>query len=209
MARAKDNATKLLIADAAEMLFARHGFHAASVRDIFKEANVNQGLMAYYFHSKDELYAFVVDRRMARLKEVFTAGFPPAKSDGRATPPATYIAYYLSFFLINALVERDELSNYILLLAKSASDYENESVKRSLSRFDFITEKMASALLKAAPFISPDQVRGTLLYLEAAVTTLLVSRGLREHRLGEGNERELIEQLIGDMTAFFARGFLR
>ncbi len=45
--------------------------------------------------------------------------------------------------------------------------------------------------------------------MEAAVTTMMVNRGLREDRLGGTIDNDRIELLIADMTEFFTRGFLR
>ena len=48
-------------------VIAQHGVMAASVRSISKEANVTQGLIRYYFDSKDELIAAAYESYMADL----------------------------------------------------------------------------------------------------------------------------------------------
>lgn len=52
-------------------VIARDGLKAATVRSISKEAKVTQGLIRYYFQSKDELFAAAYEVFMADL--VFTA----------------------------------------------------------------------------------------------------------------------------------------
>lgn len=54
---------KTLIVDSALHLFAEHGFHATSIRQIAKKAKISKGLMYNYFESKEEL-----------LKEIFKKG---------------------------------------------------------------------------------------------------------------------------------------
>jgi TetR/AcrR family fatty acid metabolism transcriptional regulator len=69
------------ILDASERIFARHGFFAARVSEIAKEAGVADGTIYLYFKSKDDLLISVFERRMkqvnAELREVI-AGLGPA-----------------------------------------------------------------------------------------------------------------------------------
>jgi AcrR family transcriptional regulator len=61
--------TKDRILDAAERLFAEHGFAQTSLRDITAEAGVNLAAVNYHFQSKDHLIAAVFDRRIGPLNE--------------------------------------------------------------------------------------------------------------------------------------------
>src|SRR5689334_21829082 len=60
-------ATKNLVFNAAERLFALHGFHNVSVRDITAEAQVNLASVNYHFGSKDALLYEIFRRRTAEL----------------------------------------------------------------------------------------------------------------------------------------------
>src|ERR1700732_4531958 len=72
------------ILDAAERLFARHGFYGISVRDITEEAGVDVALVSYHFGGKRELFTAVFQRRaellnperLAMLEEVRRAALP-------------------------------------------------------------------------------------------------------------------------------------
>jgi AcrR family transcriptional regulator len=55
------------ILDAAERLFARHGFYGVSVRDITQAADVDVALVSYHFGGKRELFAAVFQRGAERL----------------------------------------------------------------------------------------------------------------------------------------------
>lgn len=57
-------ATRERILDAAERLFAEHGFAATSHRQITAEAGVNLAAVNYHFGSKEELFLEVVRRRL-------------------------------------------------------------------------------------------------------------------------------------------------
>ena len=51
------------ILDAAELLFATHGFAVTPVRDIAANASCNQALIRYYFETKENLFNEVFHRR--------------------------------------------------------------------------------------------------------------------------------------------------
>jgi TetR/AcrR family transcriptional regulator, repressor for uid operon len=50
------------ILDAAEMCFARSGFHRSTMQDICKAAGISPGALYVYFASKEDLIAGIVDR---------------------------------------------------------------------------------------------------------------------------------------------------
>jgi AcrR family transcriptional regulator len=68
MARLKDPFKRQLILDSALDLMARRGYHAVSVKDIAKEAEISLGSMYTYFESKEQL----VNELYRHWKGVFT-----------------------------------------------------------------------------------------------------------------------------------------
>src|SRR4051794_41451328 len=60
-------ATKAAVFNAAERLFALHGFQNVSVRDITAEAGVNLASVNYHFGSKDALLFEIFRRRTGEL----------------------------------------------------------------------------------------------------------------------------------------------
>src|SRR3954452_879625 len=77
------------IVEAAEQLFARQGYDAASLAGIGEAAGVSRGTPSYFFGSKEDLYQAVLERmyedRTAALEPVFA----PLVEWARATPPTT------------------------------------------------------------------------------------------------------------------------
>ena len=63
----QDSHTRERLLDAAEYVFARKGFTAASIREITEKANSNLASVNYYFHSKEGLYTEVLRRSMRLL----------------------------------------------------------------------------------------------------------------------------------------------
>jgi AcrR family transcriptional regulator len=69
------------IMDVAEQLFARKGFHDASLREIAELAEYSVGAVYGFFVSKDELYREIFHRRTAAfmpgMSEVLSSALPP------------------------------------------------------------------------------------------------------------------------------------
>jgi len=73
-----DKRERILLA--AERIFARHGFFAARVSEIAKEAGVADGTIYLYFKSKDDLLISLFEQRMTQVNETLRAaiaGVPP------------------------------------------------------------------------------------------------------------------------------------
>ena len=66
MSRSKDTRERIL--QAAERLFAEHGFDATSVDRVARAAEVNKALVYYYFKSKDALLAALFDEVLAEMR---------------------------------------------------------------------------------------------------------------------------------------------
>ena len=60
---------KALILDAALQVFARDGYHNASISKISKQAGISKGLMYNYFNSKEELLEILVGESIYSYKD--------------------------------------------------------------------------------------------------------------------------------------------
>jgi TetR/AcrR family transcriptional repressor of uid operon len=59
------------ILDAAEICFARAGFHRCTMQDICKEASISPGALYVYFSSKEDLIAGLAERDRSEFAERF------------------------------------------------------------------------------------------------------------------------------------------
>lgn len=64
---ADETQTRDLLLDAAERLFAAHGFGATTIKQIGTAAGVNTALLYYYFEDKEQLYYAVLRRVFSSL----------------------------------------------------------------------------------------------------------------------------------------------
>ncbi|MFD5254514.1 TetR/AcrR family transcriptional regulator [Streptomyces bobili] len=65
------DARRRQILDAAALCFARNGFHATSMQDVLKEADLSAGAVYRYFSGKDELIAAIVSEVLGGVRAAF------------------------------------------------------------------------------------------------------------------------------------------
>ncbi len=106
-----------VILDAAERIFATHGYEGASMRLIAQKAGVAQALLHYHFKTKDQLHEAIFSRRSTAINAFREAGLellfarkakptleefidvlfrPSPASLGSARQPSTYFAPMVS-----------------------------------------------------------------------------------------------------------------
>lgn len=102
--------TRTRILDAAERLFARHGFDGTSVREITREAGVNVAAVHYHFGSKEAVLRGVADRVAgpiaARRTELLEAAVKAAASRTPTVEALLHAFVAADFEVLLALQER-------------------------------------------------------------------------------------------------------
>src|ERR1700680_3634327 len=166
------------ILDAAERLFARHGFYGISVRDITEEAGVDVALVSYHFGGKRELFTAVFQRRaellnperLAMLEEVRRAALPgvPTLED-----------------IVNAfthpMLERSARGgpgwkSYFALVAQVNNSPEWAPVLMT-QHFDPLVEKFIAVLREALPGCSAREIYWGYQFLTGALTLTFAETG--------------------------------
>lgn len=78
------DARRRQILDGATRCFARNGFHATSMQDVLREADLSAGAVYRYFSSKEELIGAIVTEVLDNVREAFEEAVregPPAPPD--------------------------------------------------------------------------------------------------------------------------------
>jgi TetR/AcrR family transcriptional regulator len=120
-----DPSTRELILDSALKAFSQNGFDGASTRSIANDAGVNQGLIPYYFGSKETLWREAVDRAFESLHEAM-GDLTQLKSDAPGREAlAIWIRRYVAFVAAHP--------EFVLLM--------NEEGKRPGPRMAWIVER--------------------------------------------------------------------
>jgi AcrR family transcriptional regulator len=188
MARTK-RTTKDKLMDAAEKLFARRGFHGASLRDITTAAGVDLALVNYHFGSKNELLAAVIERRGGILNEERLQRLAAVRSNASPNPPSTE-AVVDAFF--DPILERlahagPGWHNYFSLLAfvNNSPEWGRKLMGKT---FDAVVRQFIQAVMDSLPGSAPEDIFWGYNFLTGALTLSLAETG-RLDSLSDGRCR--------------------
>lgn len=106
------------ILDAAEQLFAAHGFYGVTTRQVAAEAGVDTALIHYYFGAKRDLFDAVFARRAEILNTVRVEAMSAyeAQSGGDMTPRGV-VAAFIDPLIEMSLTGEPGWKNYFRLVA--------------------------------------------------------------------------------------------
>ena len=122
------------ILDAAEELFAHHGYEGTSLNQVGAKAGVSRGTPGYFFGSKESLYQAVLERCFRQVRDAIRSGRDRALASHE--PPevvlAGAVAEYFDFIMENPnfvrLVEREALSGAEQLNRLPSANFAAEAV---------------------------------------------------------------------------------
>jgi AcrR family transcriptional regulator len=87
--------TRMRLADAAGEIFAREGYHKATIRKICRKAGTNPAAVHYHFGSKEELYAYVLKHTLS----VAIEKYPPDLGVKQGAGPEERLYSFVRSFL--------------------------------------------------------------------------------------------------------------
>jgi len=141
---------------AAEKLFAQHGYHAVTIRDIAVEAGVPLALVGYYYGQKHELFHAIfehwshsIDARLAALRAIDTS----ASDAGTLT--RIIEAFTGPVITLRASAEGEY---YALLVARELYHAREETDRILRGFFDPLAHAFIDALQRTLPHASRGQV---------------------------------------------------
>jgi AcrR family transcriptional regulator len=196
------------ILDAAERLFARHGFYGVSVRDITEVAEVDVALVNYHFGSKRELFAAVFQRRaeilnperLARLEEVRRAALPGVPTLEDIVNSFTY-----------PLLERSARGgpgwkSYFALIAQVNNSPEWGPVLMT-QYFDPLVERLIAALREALPDCPLREIYWGYQFLTGALTITFAETGRIDKLSGGLCKSSDLDSVHERLPPYVAAGF--
>lgn len=204
------HATKGAILDAAERLFAAHGFRATSLRAITSEADANLGAVNYHFSSKDELILAVLRRRLQpmnaarialldeyeaetpggvlRIEKVLEALFrPPVELVARRTRSGRYFVQLMA----QALAEPSALLEPLI---------EEEFAEKN--------RRFHAAMRRALPGLSSDEVHWRLHFAQGVFLHAIAHANVLELSSGGRCRITTADGLLKRMIGFCAAGMM-
>lgn len=161
-----DRSTCRRILDAAERLFAEQGFHATTLRQITRAANVNLAAVNYHMGSKQALARAVIEQRLDSLNAVRLERLETALE----RPAAERLEAILEAMILPALeLGRQREARFVKLLARAWADYDAELHEFLRQRYAHVMQQFAAAINDTLPRPHPD-LRRHLDFIIGALT---------------------------------------
>ncbi|MFI5588760.1 TetR/AcrR family transcriptional regulator [Amycolatopsis sp. NPDC051758] len=158
--------TRSQLLDAAERLFAEHGFQGASVRAITELAGANLAAVGYHFGSKAELLAAVVRRVVEPINAAQTAALDRLLAR-TPDPPVIELVEAFAGPLFDEMLAGDERgARTSRLIMRIIGDPPEEMRTWTGSAEDTVRDRYLAAFERALPGLSPEElwfrIRGIL-----------------------------------------------
>ena len=145
-----DKARQRLL-DAAEKLFAEHGFDGVPVRDITSLANCNVAAINYHFGGKDKLYLEIMKNRMETLREIRINSIKEVMSRPGTTLEDLLRAFSWAF--LNPLVDEESGAQLMKLMIREMLDPHLPSNMLFEKVIKPVVNELVEGIMKACPGI--------------------------------------------------------
>lgn len=187
---------------AAEKLFAQHGYHAVTIRDIADEAAVPLALVGYYYGQKHELFHAIfehwsssIEARLAALRAIDTA---------HPTPQTLRRIIEAFTGPVIALRASAEGEYYALLVARELNHARDETDRILRGLFDPLAHAFIDALQQVLPHADRGQVAWAYQFALGALLHHLTDE--RVERLSRGQARRGDPAAAPLLVAFIVGG---
>jgi AcrR family transcriptional regulator len=165
--------TRDALLDAAESLIADYGFRAPSHRMIASLADVHVALVNYHFNSKELLFEAAVQRRAARLIELWRNALNGVRLKPSFTVDAVLAAWWHPFGSFD-LDDGGAWRNYLCVVARLASAKDGEDWHARY--FGKVDQDFIDALAEAMPTVAPEDRDAGFRYARCLFGEILLYR---------------------------------
>ncbi len=200
--------TKRAVLDAAERLFAAHGFRATSLRAITSAAAANLGAVNYHFESKDALILAVLRRRMQPLNAQRLALLDrfEAAAGGQALPVEKILEALFRPPTELALRGAKSGRFFIRLLGQILSEPGDLLEPLVVEEFAEKNRRFHAAIRRALPYLSSDEVHWRLHFAHGVFLHTVAHGRVLELSSGRRCRVLEVEKTLGRMIEFCAAG---
>ena len=167
---ARGEATRQKVLDAAERLFAEHGFEGVSIRDIAREAGVTLSVVGFHGGTKDALFLTLFQRRAETLSQARADALNALRGErGTTLTRRDILQAYILPYLRMAWSGDRQWAAYAKLIARIATD------DRWYPRVRHLFDPTASDFLMALAEVSPGTPRDRLAMAFVVMVTAMLS----------------------------------
>ena len=194
------------ILDAAEALFADHGFDATSLRAITHAADVNLAAVHYHFGSKVGLFEAVVHRRVDGLNAQRIERLEALQAGAREPTLAEVLEAFLAP-AFERLDHADEGIRRFLRLVGRLHGAPGSEFENLRGVFQEVRARFAPAFRAAAPHLSEAELHWRLHFLLGSMSMFLVDPTRIATLSGGRCSGDDPEEALRHLVAYAAAGF--
>lgn len=192
--------TVIRILDAAEVLFAEHGFSETSLRQITSRANVNLAAVNYHFGSKQALIQAVFSRYLDPFSADFHQRLDALECESDETISLEVLLDTLFASVLEMPADGHDLRMFMKLLGLAYSQAQGHLRDELRTRYGSIFSRFIILLEQATPELAPDErfwrlhfMLGSVIFTLSGLNTL---RDIAEHDYHQRiTVRELAQRL--------------
>src|SRR5437773_194608 len=169
-------ATTERIMDAAERLFADHGFEGTSIRDIVDAAQVNLAAIHYHFRSKEALLEAVLTRRISIVNDARLERLGAVET--AAAPRSPSVEEILRAFIVPTVefAQRNESgATFVQLMSRVFTEPRFSLTDFLARKFGEMISRFSNAFVNALPDIPREVVLWRAFFTIGAMHHLLCS----------------------------------
>jgi AcrR family transcriptional regulator len=192
--------------DAAESLFAEHGYNGVSLRMITASAGVNIAAANYYFRSKEGLFRAVFARRVGPMSVERQQLLDEciARAGGRAPP----VEEVLEAFIAPAIriTASPQAEAFKKLSGRISTDPSPEVRRTVYELYDDIAVRFVDVLRQACPHLSREDLFWRLSCIYGAMMYVRADSGRLQRLLGDDLMMTDSEAALRHLIPFLAAG---
>lgn len=208
MAQSKKRPARERILDAAEQLFAQHGFDGVTMRQIMGAAGADVALAYYHFKSKRDLFDAVMLRRVELLNQLRLEALEKVERSHKDDPPTVdeIIAAFVNPLLEQLARDHEKWRYYYALVAQINNSPEFGG-KLMTRYFDPLVRRFIAALRKALPGCDEADLFWSYHFLSGALTLTFAETGRIDNLSGGLCRSDDMAAANARMPTFIAAGF--
>ncbi|OAD15867.1 hypothetical protein A3839_05750 [Achromobacter insolitus] len=193
--------------DAAEELFAAHGFHGTSMRDVAVAMGCGIALVTYHFGTKDVLFSTVIKRRAAYMahERILALDQARAKAEGKPVPVEDIVTGYVWPFVERSAAGGRGWKNYSLFIARHANS--PEFAKVIDQHYDPVARQYLNELERTFPSMPQVDLYYAFSLMVGAMVSIVAEPGRVENLSSGLIKASDVEAAFQRMLPFFSAGF--
>lgn len=205
--RKAGDATRERMLDAAEVLFAKGGYHGTSLRDVAEAADARIALVTYHFGTKDLLFDKVVERRASymALQRIRALDQARGRAGDGTVPIRDLVEGYVWPFVERSTNGGQGWKNYTLLVARLANA--PEWAKVISDHYDAVARQYLAEFCRSLPAVQEECVYQGFSFMVGAMVGLVAEPGRVENLSGKRFVSSDLQRVYANLVPYVVGGF--